>query len=181
MSVKYLFPKRFKIIHLSLVRSLTGDFYFILDIFIEMGMICLMNTTFQEILNNLAGKTIERVCADVTETGAKEIIFFLTNGEEVKIYSYVTFHGNEEWPAEAEIQVDTGIAPKKINEVEELMKLFKEHKANTKKCNDDSCDGSHCCECGSHMLGWNLEYGATCDSCKRFKDEIFEANVKGSR
>lgn len=64
--------------------------------------------TIIDALTNLKGKTIENVCADTGPnqnfTGVKSFILFFTDGTQQEFYSTITFHGNEEYPAECEIQ-----------------------------------------------------------------------------
>lgn len=39
------------------------------------------------------------------------------------------------------------------------------------KCHDDSCDMSHCAQCGSHMLGGHLAHGTVCDTCSMEEEQ----------
>lgn len=43
------------------------------------------------------------------------------------------------------------------------------------RCQDDSCDLSHCISCGCHMAGQYLPPGTVCDSCQLELDAEMEA------
>lgn len=55
-----------------------------------------------------------------------------------------------------------------------LQEEFRKCRAETKQCNDDSCDGSHCVKCGGHMLGWNLPPSTICQSCLLVLNQVTE-------
>ena len=61
-----------------------------------------------DVLTSLKGKTIENVCADTGPnqkfSGVKSFTLFFTDGTSTEFYSTITFHGNDEIPAECEIQ-----------------------------------------------------------------------------
>lgn len=60
--------------------------------------------SFAEKLQSLKGKTIEAVTADkISDSGAKQINLYFTDGSVESFVSSVLFHGNEEHSAESEI------------------------------------------------------------------------------
>ena len=62
--------------------------------------------TIIDVLASLKGKTIENVTASPTkgESGVDSFTLYFTDGTSKEFYSTITFHGNDEFPAECEIQ-----------------------------------------------------------------------------
>jgi hypothetical protein len=60
-----------------------------------------------ENLSCLKGKTIESVTAVLNDGGnAKSFILYLSDGQEIEVFTNIVHHGNEEHAAESEIIVD---------------------------------------------------------------------------
>lgn len=60
--------------------------------------------SFAEKLSSLKGKTVEAVTADkISDSGAKQIDLYFTDGSIESFVSSISFHGNEVYPAESEI------------------------------------------------------------------------------
>lgn len=59
-----------------------------------------------EILASIKGKTIENIAGVPSKNTVKEITLYFTDGTAIEMFPSVLFHGNENFGAEVEIEIN---------------------------------------------------------------------------